>query len=178
MKKRITIIATAALLAAALSFAGEPVRWLNVHVVSHEDNAKVDVRVPMNLVTAVLGSVKTDQIRAGKIRLDVNNVQIDWPKLLNAIKQAPDARFVTIASDDADVTISKKAGTVFIKVHQKTQHKADVNVQIPESLLGAISIDQQNRLDLNALLQALGKTTRGDLVRVTAPDADVRVWID
>ncbi|NOZ78817.1 MAG: hypothetical protein GXP48_06520, partial [Acidobacteria bacterium] len=50
MKKKVTIIATAAFLAAALSFAGEPVRWLNVHVVSHKDNAKVDVRVPMNLV--------------------------------------------------------------------------------------------------------------------------------
>ncbi len=178
MNKRIAIITTAALLTAGLSFAAKPVRWLNVHVTSHEDHAKVDVRVPVSLVSAVLSAVKTSQIENGKIRLDVSNAQIDWPKLLEAIKRAPDAQLVTVSSDDANVTISKKAGTIFITVHQKTQDKATVNVQIPEALLGAISIDAQNRLDLNALLSSLSTTTTGDLVRVTAPDADVRVWID
>jgi len=176
--KKILSLTAALVLAAGALFAGEPTHWLNVHVNSTEDHAKVEVRLPMNLVLTVLDAVKTDQIRAGKIRLDLPNAQLDWPKLLKAIQDAPDAQFVTVKSDDADVVVSKKAGTVLIQVQEKTDDQAHVEVQVPANLLNALTVDDENRLDLKALIASLQATSIGDIVRVTAPDADVRVWVD
>ncbi len=176
--KRIVSLTAVLVLAAGTLLAGEPARWLNVHVDATEDHANVQVRLPMNLVLNLLDAVKTDQIRGGKIRLDLSGAQVDWPKLLQAIKNAPDAKFVTVKSDDADVSVSKEAGTVLIHIREKNKDKARVDVQVPASLIDALKVDEENRLDLKALIAALQAESMGDIVRVTAPDAKVRVWVD
>ena len=177
MRKILTLSAAFVLMAGAL-IAAEPTRWLNVHVESTEDHANVDVRVPLGMVLTVLDAVKTDELQAGKIVLHTDEADIDWPKLLKAIKDAPDAQFVTVSSDDADVKVRKEAGTIYVDVNEKTDDKAQVQVQVPASLIDAINIDQNDRLDLKTLLASLSSQTMGDLVKVTAPDANVRVWID
>ena len=176
---RKAVIATAlVVLVAGAVLAAEPTRWLNVQVQAAEDNANVNVRVPLSLVLTVLDAVKTDEIDGGKISLHTHDVEIDWPKLLQAMKDAPDAQFVTVQSDDADVQVEKKAGTLFINVAEKNEDKAHVEVQVPATLLDAILIDDNDRLDLKSLLASLDSTAMGDLVKVTAPDANVRVWIE
>jgi len=176
---RKTIIATTlVVLVASAVPAAEPARWLNVQVKAAEDNANVDVRVPLSLVLTVLDAVKTDEIDAGKISLHTNDADIDWPKLLQAIKDAPDAKFVTVKSDDANVEVEKRAGTILINVVAKDKDNAHVQVQVPAALLDAVLIDDNDRLDLKSLLAGLDSTVVGDLVKVTAPEANVRVWIE
>jgi len=176
--KRLIALA-AALTMAGAALASEPAaRWLNVKVNAVEDNARVSIRVPLSVVDAVLRAVTTDEMAGGKIRLDDRDADIDWPALLAALKDAPDARYLKVESDDGDVDITKLGETLRIDVRERGDEKATVHVMLPTALLGAISIDEENRLDVAALLQALDRETVGDLVTVEAPDASVRIWID
>ncbi len=180
-RKSVVFAAVTMLLATSVSLAGdttEPTRWLNVKVNATKDHADISVRIPMSLVTTFLDAVKTDEFQGGKIRIDTEDVEINWPKLLGAIKNAPDGRFVTVQSDEADVRVEKLAGMLRIHVQEKTGDREKVKVMVPAALLDAVSIDDQDRLDIKKLLANLDSNITGDLVRVEAPDASVRVWID
>ncbi len=180
MRRTATItLALAALLAAPLAAGAEkPVRWLNVHVTENGSTANVEVRLPLPLVRGVLAAVHTDQIDAGKIRLDIEDADVDWPKLLDAIRNAPDGDFVKVTAEDADVTVSKRGGTITVHVSEKKDDHATVDITVPAQLLDALRLDAENRLDLGALLERAAELPDGELVRVKAPDADVRVWIE
>ena len=177
MKRTLVLVITGLLLAAS-AMAEEPMRWLNVNVQEHGDQTTVKVRVPINLVRTVMSAVKTDDFDAGVVRLDMDDAQVDWPKLLEAIKTAPDGDFVTVEAPDAHVEISKKAGTIHIRVTEKEDEKAHVNVTLPADLIAALTVDEQNRLDLRPILDRLAELPTGDLVTVQSSDADVRVWIE
>jgi len=181
LRKSIVFAAASLLLTSAVCLAGDteqPTRWLNVKVKATEDHADISVRVPMSLVTTVLDAVKTDEIQDGKIKIDTEDVEIDWPKLLQAIKDAPDGKFVTVSSDDADVQVEKLAGMLRIDIQEKTGDREKVKVMVPSALINAISVDDQDRLDVKKLLASLDSSMVGDLVRVEAPDASIRIWID
>lgn len=179
-RKLTTMTAGTILLATSVCLAGgtaQPTRWLNVKVNAAEKHANISIRVPMSLVTTFLDAVKTDEFQGGKIRIDTEDVEIDWPKLLQAIKDAPDGQFVTVESDEADVKVEKSAGMLHIHVQEKAGDR-EIRVMVPTALLDAVSIDDQDRLDIKKLLANLDSSITGDLVRVEAPDASVRVWID
>jgi len=181
LRKTVVLALAVMLLAAGAAIAGDtdtPTHWLNVKINATEDHADISVRVPMALVTTVLEAVKTDEIQGGKIRIDTHDAEIDWPKLLEAIKDAPDGKFVTVDSDDANVQVEKLAGMLRIDIQEKSGEKEKVKVMVPAALLEAISIDDQDRLDIKNILAHLDSSMVGDLVRVEAPDASVRVWID
>ncbi|NOZ95920.1 MAG: hypothetical protein GXP47_14445 [Acidobacteria bacterium] len=180
-RKLTTMTAATILLATSVCLAGgteQPTRWLNVKVNATEKHANVSIRVPMTLVTTFLDAIKTDELQGGKIRIDTEDVEINWPKILQAIKDAPDGQFVTVESDEADVKVEKLAGMLRIHVQEKAGDREQVKVMVPAALLDAVSIDDQDRLDIKKLLANLDSSITGDLVRVEAPDASVRVWID
>ena len=178
MMKKTAVLLIAGLLAAAAAVAGEPMRWLNVNVQEHGDSTTVKVRVPINLVATVMGAVKTEDFDAGVVKLDMDDAEIDWPKLLEAIKSAPDGDFVTVEAPDAHVEISKKQGIISVHVKEKKDDKAQVDVTVPASLVEALSVDKDNRLDLRPILDRLAELPTGDLVTVKSSDADVRIWIE
>ncbi len=180
MQHRTFLIATLAalLVAGAVLAADQEMHWLNVKVDAVEDNARISVRVPLSLVSAVLGAVHTGEIRGGKISLGTADADIDWPSLLSALKEAPDAQYVKVESDDGTVDIVKQGRILRIDVREAEEEAGTVRVMLPTAVLDAVSIDEHNRLDLGALLASLDRDTVGDLVTVTAPEAVVRIWID
>jgi len=67
---------------------------------------------------------------------------------------------------------------ILVTADEVDGEKAHVEVRVPELLLDAIVVDDDNRLDLKALVGALERFGTGELVRVTAPDANVRIWVE
>ena len=175
-----TLVLAAVMSLAFVLSAAEPVRWLNVNVVEHDDDhAKVSVHLPIDVVTKVVQAVSVEGFEDGTIDLDIDDAEIDWPKLLEAIRTAPDGDFVTVEADEAHVTISKKAGTIRIHVIETDEdEKATVDVTVPATILDALHFDKDNRLDLKPLLASLASLPNGDLVTVRSEDADVRIWIE
>ncbi|HOC41675.1 MAG TPA: hypothetical protein PKJ99_01550 [Thermoanaerobaculales bacterium] len=178
MKRALTVIFAAALLVAAPLGAADPDRWLNVNVLDKSDGTKVDVHLPLQLVIAVLNSVDVENLHGGKVELDIEDADIDWPQLLTAVKGAPDGEFVKVDAPDAQVQVSKRAGTLYVNVVETGDEHANVNVTLPMSMIDALKFDEANQIDVAALLTSLDQLPNGDLVTVEADDATVRVWVE
>ncbi len=178
-RKLMILVAVAALVAAPAAFAGDETRWVNVHVTENESNTNVEVHLPLNLVLTVLRNVDVENFHGGHVDLELDeDVDINFPEIMAAMKDAPDGKFVTVTSDEADVNVRKEGGTLYINVNQKEDEMAKVEVTMPMELMSAFTFNEENTLDIAALLQSLDKLPNGELVRVTSNEANVRVWIE
>jgi hypothetical protein len=171
------LVAILALLLAPAAFAQET-RWVNVHVTENSSGTNVEVHLPLNLVLTVLRNVDVENFHGGEVDLDLGDVDIDFPEIMKAIKDAPDGKFVTVTSDEADVNVRKEGGTIYVNVNQKLEEMAQVEVTMPMEMMAALSFGENNTLDIAALLQSFDKLPDGNLVTVTSTDANVRVWIE
>jgi len=178
VKKTTAIAAVAILAVAALASATEEIRWINVNVTEPSSNTNVEVHLPLKLVLSVIEGIKVDNFDAGKVDIELDDVDIDWPQILAALKDAPDGEFVKVDSDDAKVRIRKSEGTVYIHATEIDGDNAVVEVNLPESMLSALIIDDNNQIDVAAMLKGFSDLPSGELVRVTSDDANVRVWIE
>jgi hypothetical protein len=165
------------MLVAGVASAQTSGRWINVNVDEVSTGTKVEVHLPFDLVLNVLDGVDVDHFHAGHVELDTD-VDVDWPKVLGAVKDAPDGEYVKVQGPEEDVQVMKKAGTLYIHVTGKGEDKEIVDVQVPASILGSFTIDAENRIDVKALMHSLADLPSGDLVKVTSSDANVRVWIE
>jgi hypothetical protein len=180
MKRRLfTLVAIAALLAAPAAYAADETRWINIHVTENSSNTNVEVHLPLNLVLTVLRNVDVEHFRGGHIDLELDeDMDINFPEIMQAVKDAPDGKFVTVTSDEADVNVHKQAGTLYLTVNQKEDEMAQVEVTMPMEMMDALTFGEENTLDVAALLQAFDKLPNGELVKVTSNEANVRVWIE
>ena len=180
MKRKVVIlVAIAALLAAPAANAGDETRWVNVHVTENSSNTNVEVHLPLSLVLTVLRNVDVENFHGGHVDLELgDDMDINFPEILAAVKDAPDGKFVTVTSDEADVNVHKQAGNLYVTVNQKEDEMAQVEVTMPMELMDALSFGEENTLDVAALLQSFDKLPDGDIVKVTSTEANVRVWIE
>ncbi len=175
--KLATLIAIAMLVALPLS-ATEGTRWLNVHVTEAEGGADVQVHLPLSLIMAVINSVDVENFHGGKVDLEISDAEIDWPQLLAAVKDAPDGEFVKVTAEDANVQVSKRDGTLYVNVVETEEENATVNVTLPMAMIDSLHIDDDNQIDIAALLNSLEQLPSGDLVSVQSDEANVRVWVE
>jgi hypothetical protein len=174
----IIVVAIIALAAAPAAFAQENTRWMNVTVTENSSNTNVEVHLPMNLVLTVLQNVDVENFHGGNVDLELDDMHVNWPEIMQAVKEAPDGKFVTVTSDEADVNVHKEAGTLYIDVEEKQDEMAKVQVTMPLELMDALSFGEENTIDVAKLFASLDKLPNGELVRVTSNDANVRVWIE
>jgi len=178
-RKVSTLVAVVALLAAPVAIADDDTRWINVHVTENSSNTNVEVHLPLNLVLTVLRNVDVENFHGGHVDLELDDdMDINFPEIMAAVKDAPDGKFVTVTSDEADVSVHKQAGTLYVTVNQKEDEMAKVEVTMPLELMDALSFGEENTLDVAALLQSFDKLPNGELVKVTSEEANVRVWIE
>jgi len=178
MRNRPIILGAAAMLVAAAAFGTEPTRWLNVHVNAVEDQTEVELHLPFALVATALESVHGHGLEGGKVSLGNHHVDVDWPAILAEVRRSPDGLAVKVRETDGAVVVTKQGGMILVTADEVDGEKAHVEVRVPELLLDAIVVDDDNRLDLKALVGALERFGTGELVRVTAPDANVRIWVE
>jgi hypothetical protein len=178
MMKKLIILGFAVLLLAGLGYSTEKTKWFNIHVTELKDQTNVDVHLPLSLIYTAIESIKTKDFHDGKISLHLENTEVDIPKLIQEIKKSPDAEYVKVNSKDADVSISKKGGTITINVTGKNQDKEKVMVKIPSAILDGITVDANNELDVKSLLKNIENLPADDLVSVSGDDANVRIWVE
>jgi hypothetical protein len=179
MRKTLTILVLATLMVSAPLIAADSTRWLNVHVTELEDGTNVEVHLPLTMVLSLIKAVNVEQFHGGKVDLELDDAEIDWPEVLRAIKDAPDGEFVKVDAPDANVVVSKTAGTITIDVNAMDEEApALVKVRLPATVIDSLAIDENNQMDVAALLSSFESLPNGDLVTVDAPDAKVRVWIE
>jgi len=178
MKRTGSFALIAVMLVAGTALGAQGTRWLNVHVTEASSSTNVEVHLPMNLVMTVLQGIKVDNFDAGRVDLDLDGAEIDWPQIIAGLRDAPDGQYVTVASEDADVQVKKEHGLMLIHVTEKSNDHAVVDVRLPMEIMDVINIDEDNRIDVAALVQSMIDLPDGELVTVTSDDANVRVWVE
>ena len=175
---RKTLVLATLFMAVCLVAGATDGKWINVHVTENESNTNVKVHLPLNLVLSVIGAINVEGFEAGKVHLHTEDIDIEWMEVLSSLRDAADGEYITVESDDADVNVSKRADTILVTVNQKTDEKAQVEVVLPAQIINAIQIDEEDRIDIAALLKGFDDLPAGDLIRVTSTDANVRVWVE
>ena len=155
-------------------------RWLHVRVeeTGSDGEESVAVNIPLQLIEAILPAIQTDELMGGRFGWDEGEIEgIDLRQILRALRDAPDADYVTIKDHDESVRVAKEDGFLLVRVDE--DQGDHVRVRLPldvvEALLGS---QDEGSIDLVAGLRALGEFDGGDLVTVESDDESVRIWID
>ncbi len=177
---RRTVACVAAAVLFSLSSAAGAEKWLHVRV---EENGprgeRVSVNVPLELVERMLPLISIDELQHGKLDLDDDLEGIDLRELAAALRDAPDADFVTVEGQDENVRVSKEGEFLVVRVQEQGRHSDEnVRIRMPLAVVDALFSGEPHELDLIAALEALGEYSDGALVDVESDDGSVRVWID
>ncbi len=156
-------------------------RWLHVRVIS--TNAKgetVRVNVPLDLAEKVLPAIDHDRLHNGKVRIGCMDCDgVDVRTIFEAVRSSKDGEFVTVQSNDADISVMKKEGMLFVHVHDKNKPKhSQVEVKVPLKVVEALLSGSKDELDIVAGLHALASQGDVELVSVKEDDNTIRVWLD
>jgi len=156
-------------------------RWLHVRVVS--SNAKgetVRVNVPLELAEKVLPAIDHDRLHNGKVRVGCMDCDgVDVRTIFEAVRSSKDGEFVTVQSNDADISVMKKEGMLYVHVHEKNKPKhSQVEVKVPMKVVEALLSGSKDELDIAAGLHALASQGDVELVSVKDDENTIRVWLD
>jgi hypothetical protein len=177
VKKAVTAFALLIALTVATAQASD--LWFHVTIHEASEDANVTVNLPLAFIEKALALIPAEATESGNIM--IGDEQFDAQKLRElwqSVQGAQDMNFVTIASKDENLVVSKKGNYLTIKGTANSAEGANIDVRMPSSVVNALLDTQDNSLNLAAALQALAAEGEGELATVTGDDAHVRVWID
>jgi hypothetical protein len=177
--RRACLILLIVALASTAALASVDGRWLHVRIEGHDSDDAVSINVPLSLVATLIPMIESDDLKGGRIRIDDHwdDDGIDIRELLAAVRDAPDADFVTIRSRDESLRVAKRNGYLIVETDETTGGDETLNIRIPLRVVEAM-FTTGDELDLMAGLEALADYDDEDLVLIRDGDEAVRIWID
>ncbi len=163
------------IVAASISLADG--RWIHIKVDEKgSDGERVRINLPLALIETVIPMVDADEFHEGKIRIDDHDIdKIDVKGILAAVRDAEDGEYVTVESDEENVTIVKKDDMILIDVDEEDEQ---VHIKVRMDLLDALVSGDSDEVNILAAIQKLGEDDEGMLVTVDGDDETVRIWVD
>ncbi|MCU0223615.1 MAG: hypothetical protein MUF27_06010 [Acidobacteria bacterium] len=159
--------------------------WLHVRVEKAGDDPEtVSINVPLDLAARVLGAVSDEHVRDGKVVLDLeDHADVDLAAMWKAVREAPDAEFVTVKSRSEHVRVAKDKGFLLVLAEERPDEqgrRSTVRVKVPLAVADALfgAPGARGELDLVAALRELKRTGEGELMTVEDGDETVRIWVD
>jgi hypothetical protein len=183
MKRKWVLAGVALACLVTLSVAGTEDKWLHVRVEEGgEKGERVSINIPLDIVERMLPAISVDELQDGKLILDGLDDDlegIDLRELAAAVRDAPDADFVRVESDDETVRVAKEGEFLVVRVEEGGRHSNEtVRIRVPLPVVDALVGDDPNQLDLAEALRALSEYEGEPLVEVQSDDESVRIWID
>jgi len=181
MQGKTMALAGLALTLAAGSLAAEaPARdlWLHVNV-REAAGGRVSVNLPVAVVEKVAALVPDDARHSGRVRMgdrDLSAAQLR--DLWRAVKDGPDATYVTVDEKDGKVRVAKSGRYLLVRADGSHARRSQVDVRVPISVVEALLSGDGDELNVGAALQALARHGEGELVTVDDEKDTVRIWVD
>lgn len=153
-------------------------QWIHVQV-NEGDDEEVIVNLPLSLLSAAAALIPDDVDKEAKIALD--DVDMSWQDLMSfwqAVKDAPEATFVTVQTKEENVEVKKEGDFLLVRTVESADGGADINVTFPLAVVDALLSGPDKTLNFEAALYALAEHGAGNLVSVRDGNETVRVWID
>jgi len=176
-KTSLTFLAT--LLVVATASGTSPERYLHVRVSNPTTHELVRVNLPLSLAEKVIPAINHGQLQNGKVMIGHFSADsVDLKQILDALKTAPEAEFVTVQDKDENVRVAKERGQLVVRVND-AGGKENVSVTVPWTVAEALTSNaQDDQLNIAAGIKALESIGDTTLVTVMDHDESVRVWID
>lgn len=156
--------------------------WLHVQVTGQDDGAEnVAVNVPLSAAEPLLALVPHRILSDGQLSLAGREVPVNVGAvrdLWRALTEVGDTEFVTVDGDDETVRIARVGDQITVRVEDRDEDGGEtVDVQLPVVVVDALLSGNGDTLNVRAAVERLGEL-RGDIVRVTEDERQVRIWID
>lgn len=195
------LLAVLALLPAADALGQTSGVWLHIRVEETLKPSKVTVNLPLTVVEAALEAAPELIEKHGKMHMGgQDGIQLaDLRRVWKQLAAAGDADFVTVESEQEDVRIRRRGDVVQIFVndrkgaagtakaeaepsvkaeaHKPGRPHGEVRVELPVGVVDALLSGEGEQVNVRAAVAELQKR-RGDIVRVSERDNQVRIWID
>ena len=159
-----------------------PQAWLHVQITGEDEGAEnVSVNVPLSAAEPMLALVPHRILSDGQLSLAGRDVPINvaaMRDLWRALTEVGDTEFVTVDGDDETVRIARAGDQITVQVEEREEEGSEtVDVQLPIVVVDALLSGDSDTLNVRAAVERLGEL-RGDIVRVSEDERQIRVWID
>ena len=156
--------------------------WLHVQVTGQDDGAEnIAVNVPLSAAEPLFALVPHRILSDGRLSLAGREVPVNVGALRDlwrALTEVGDTEFVTVEGEGETVRIARAGDQITVRVEERDEEGSEtVDVQLPIVVVDALLSGNGDTLDVRAAVERLGEL-RGDIVRVTEDERQVRIWID
>lgn len=168
----------AVVLMAAAAWAAPAERFLHVRV-DDASNQRIHISMPLSVAAKVIPAIDHGTMQNGRIQMgsfEVNGV--DVIQVLNAMKDAPDGEYVTIEQPGRIVRVAKQHGLLVVHLKSNRDQGHSVDVSVPWAVAAALISGDPHELNVDAAVQALGKTSETAEVTVKSDRRTVSIWVD
>lgn len=152
--------------------------WIHMRV-EGDDDEEVTVNLPVCLVSAAAAMIPAEVNEEARIEID--DLDMDWNELMafwQAVRDSPEATFVTVETRDETVKVRKEGNYLLVKTTEMTDEGDDVDVRLQLSVVDALLSGPEGTLDFQAAIDALVAEGTGDLVSIKSDDETMRIGID
>lgn len=156
-------------------------RYLHVQVSDMGNKGEdVNVNLPLSVAEKVLPTIDRGRLHQGRVTLDRDQLRgIDVPTIVDALRNSPDNKIVTVRDKDQNIDVSKANGNIVVHVIDAGKKGDNVNVTVPITVVDALfSTTHKDEIDVAAALQALDNAGDTFLVTVENTSEHVKVWVD
>ena len=160
----------------------DPQPWLHVQVTGEDDGAEnVAVNVPLSAAEPLFALVPHRILSDGQLSLAGREVPVNvgaMRDLWRVLMEVGDTEFVTVDGEDETVRIARVGDQITVQVEDRDEEGTEtVDIQLPIVVVDALLAGDGDTLNVRAAVERLGEL-RGDLVRVSEDERQVRIWID
>lgn len=183
-RKMILAFLLFALTFGAVTAAAASEQWIHVRI-EGSDQEKVMINLPLSLIKAALATIP-DDIRTevhDEMNVAIDGFDMNWSELMEfweAVKDAPEATFVTVQNADTTVEVKKEGNFVLVNTTEGSENGTYVDVKFPLAVVDALLSGGEGTLNLEAAINALAETGDGHLVSIRDGNDETKVdiWID
>ena len=160
--------------------AQEPQNWIHVQIVGTDSaEGNMALNLPLSAVAAVVSMAPEGIIDSdGRLMVaEENGVSVAGIRQMwSGITDAGDVEFVAMEQEDRTVRVSRAGDQMEVRV-DNAENDEMVRIDLPVVVVDALLSGDGDTLNIPAAIEQLGQL-RGDIVRVTEPARQIRVWID
>ena len=146
-----------------------------------EADFDLNINLPLFAVGPLVSLVPHRVLPDGQFSLAGRDVPINvnaMRDLWRAIAAIGDTEFLTVDAGDETVRVARAGDEIRVQVEERDEDGVEtVDIRLPVVVVDALLSGNGETLNVGAAVERLADL-RGDIVRVTGGDHQVRVWID
>lgn len=143
--------------------------------------ANVSINVPLSAVEPLLSLVPHSILSDGLLDVAGHDVPVNigaMRSLWRAVADVGDAEFLTVEAGDETVRVARTGDQIHVQMEECEEDGGEtVEIQLPVVVIDALLSGDGETFNVPAAVERLSEL-RGDIVRVTGGEHQMRIWVD